>query len=137
MKRLVPFLAFGMIALFLAACATAPANPKPRAINYSLSDAFKADLKIGQIIALSDGSDVEFNIEIESEMGRQFSFFDPPNGDNVKYIGSVSAGKSTLKFAIAAADLKKMKEVTMRFGFSEEDRNFIFLNTYDIKRAIQ
>jgi hypothetical protein len=125
-------------ALSLVGCATTPMVPETRKIHFTKVQGWAQDLQILSIKGVRHGDDVDFSVEYQSGIERQFSFFDPPDGASLKYtVSGIVAGEGTLTFSIAVIDLKLMQEATMGFGFVGDDRNFISLNMYDIRRLIK
>jgi len=123
------------VALTMVGCATTPKVSEAREIHFTKIGTWAMDLEILSIQGVRHGDDVEFTVKYRSGIERQFSFFDPPDGAALKYTSSgIVAGEGKLAYSIAAVDVQLMNEATMGFGFKGDDRNFLSLNMYDIRR---
>ena len=107
------------------------------AVEIGFTSSIKApDLQIKHLTAVSTKDLIFFTIIYTSQNDRYLSFFNPPNGNIIKYINWVGLKKTdTLTtFSIKKDTLQLVNEITMRFSMkesNENDRNFIFLDLYE------
>ncbi|HEY4788451.1 MAG TPA: S8 family serine peptidase [Bacteroidales bacterium] len=91
------------------------------------------DLQIKRLTAVLVKDSILFTLVYSSQKDRLLAFFNPPEGDVIKYIDRTGIKKAdTLStFYIAKNQFQSVVSITMRFSTnedSEKDRNFIFLD---------
>ena len=94
------------------------------------------DLQIKRLTAVAISDSILFTLNYSSKEDRYLSFFNPPDGDILKYIvrNGIKKSDTVVNFSIAKNKLSSLLEITMRFskkGFLTIDRNFIFLDLYE------
>ncbi len=94
--------------------------------------------KVNSLKAKIAGNKVIFTMDYYSPKNYDCSFFNPPSGDTIMKIGynQIKSGNNTLEFSLSSDELKKivgLNEITMRFGFNNNDTNFISFNPSQLK----
>jgi hypothetical protein len=94
------------------------------------------DLQIKHLIATSVNDSILFTLTYSSKEDRFLAFFNPPEGNNLKYINwnGIKKSDTSVCFSIAKNKFKSTLEITMRFSKNEnqeDDRNFIFLDLFE------
>ena len=94
------------------------------------------DLQIKRLTAVSVKDSILFTLTYSSQKDRFLSFFNPPQGNMLKYIdrNGIKKNDTLTTFYIKKDIFKSVDEITMRFSTNENeesDRNFIFLDVFE------
>ncbi len=94
------------------------------------------DLQIKRLTAVLVKNSILFTLTYSSQKDRFLSFFNPPNGDILKFADwkGIKKSDTLVTFYIAKDKLELVDHITMRFSTkenSESDRNFIFLDLFE------
>lgn len=100
------------------------------------------DMKIYNLVGQEYDEHIEFTITYESDINRDYSFFNPPNGNKLMYTGKLDATNKKLDktFKVSKEKIKALSEITMKFynydvyKTDSENANFIFLEMKDVKK---
>jgi hypothetical protein len=110
-------------------------NAKEITINFTQEFSAR-DLVIKKISASSENDKIVFTILYESQKDRFLSFFNPPQGDKLKYFDrdGIKKNQKSVTIAIPRDRFKDISAITMKFSDNEDqegDVNFVYLNIYE------
>ena len=101
------------------------------------------DLKIKRLTAVLVNDSILFTLEYTSQKDRFLSFFNPPNGNKLKYFdhNGIKKNDTLVTFYIAKTKFKSIEGISMRFSehrnrMIERDRNFISLDKDFVKGLV-
>lgn len=79
-----------------------------------------------------DNGYTRFTVEFTTREGLNTFVFNPPDADKIHMAGSQTTGeKETMVFDLSAEEMEEIKEITISLYVSDDDRCFIFLNSWD------
>ena len=95
----------------------------------------KGNVTIERITAQKlDNGYIRFSVDC-TVTPMQWSAFNPPNGDKFMLIGEKTSGeREQLVYDIAEKDVKEVDMITMRFGFDDTNKFFLFFQTNSLTR---
>jgi hypothetical protein len=95
-------------------------------------------VKVNSIKTERIGDKIYFTISYKSSKARDYSYFNPPEGD--KLMGRVSngikKGSHQTKFSVGIEQIKSIEMLTIRFGFDDKP-DWIFIDSNQLKALLK